>query len=290
MNKRSSILLSFFLLVSCGAKSDFKKALKLEEKGKYSEAWEAYQRFVFERPDHELAPEALFRAGWVVQQGKGDCYMANVFYEKVRTQFPQSQPWARAAALQVLNCPDYFPLIPGSEWEEGDSDTKGRIARTISLCRGLDTAKDSLPSEAAKIVRTYYAGNKKFRTTPFIYKKVNDELLEFLSENDSRSRPIMKWPLKVGTKWRARLEGRFFNYEVVEVDKTVKVQAGEFPNCIKIKSTIEGSPGGRNEYFAPNVGRILTTLSTSSGEKRNTELLTYKMANSKGYNKKEKSK
>ncbi|OVE78233.1 hypothetical protein BVX98_00755 [bacterium F11] len=271
------------LVVGCGPQSQFNKAMKLEKEGRFSEAWKRYQEFVAHHPNDPLAAEALFRAGWVTQKGLNDFFAAQIYYEKVTTEYPQSKPWAQAAALQIINCPDYFPLIPGSEWEEGDSDTKGSIAKTVTRCLSLKNTKKTLPSEAAILKRSFYGGSKKFQTSSYVYRKSNKELKEYVSENDSRSKTILKWPLTIGQKWRTPMGGRFFVYELVGIKEKIKVAAGEFEGCLKVKSSIEGSPGKRFEYYAPGVGRILTTLSSSHGEKRNTELISYKIAAFPGF-------
>jgi len=272
-----------FSLVSCGPDFQFNKARKKEDQGKYSEAWTLYQEFVAKNTKHFLAPEALFRAGWMAQQGLEDCHVATVFYDKVRTQYPQSEPWARAATLQAQNCPDYFPLIPGSQWEEGDSDTKGYLARTLTKCLALKQTKNVIPSQAGELVRETFAGRKKVFSNSYVYKKENKALNEYFTEDDSRSKPILKWPLTVGRTWRTRLQGRFFNFEIISLNETVKVKAGTFENCLKVRSAIERSPGARFEYYAPGVGRVLTTLSSQKGEKRNTELMSYKIADFPGF-------
>jgi len=266
-----------FVHSGCGPKNQFQAARQWEEKGQYHKAWNEYQEFVAHYPEHPLAPEALFRIGWVTQIGLRDCYMANIFYQRVNVEYPQSDPWARAASLQQLNCPDFFPLIPGGRWKEGDSDTKGKIAKTIIECSSLSKSKGSFPSEKAKVVRTFYSGDKKFRSVQFVYRKEKNVLSEYVSEKDPRAKTILKWPLKVGTQWRTKMAGRFFHYEVVAINQNVRVAAGNFSGCVKIGSSVGQSVGLRFEYYAPGVGRVLTTLSTKSGEKRNTELLSYEI-------------
>jgi hypothetical protein len=99
--------------------------------------------------------------------------------------------------------------------------------------------------------------------------------MEFSSKQDPRFKTILLWPLTVGTKWVTKNENKTFRYEIVATDKNVKVLAGEFSNCVQVRFTIDGFPGTTNEYYAPDVGRILVSISTNEGEKRNTELLSY---------------
>ncbi len=264
------------IFLGCGPGTKFNQAQKLEKKGKPYRAWETYQEFVARYPTHEKAPEALFRAGWLAQKYLNDCFAANTFFERVMEQYPQSDPWAKAASMQKLNCPDYFPLIPGSRWVEGDRESSGQIARTEITCNALGRSHRALPSESGTLVFAYFAGGKQFKTNSKVYRKTEGELLEYSSEDDPRFKTILKWPLSADQKWTTRADEKSFHYEVKEAGITVKVVAGEFKNCVKIGSFAEGSGGVvTNEYYAPNVGRILKTISTSSGETRVTELLSY---------------
>ena len=275
------LVLILFLggLAACGPNSQFNAARKLEKKGKYERAWEAYQLFAAKHPKHELAPEALFRAGWLVEKQLKDCFMAQSFYDRVTAYYPQSEPWARAASLQKNNCPDYFPLMAGYHWTEVDSDTKGKNARIEISCEPYGPSTKGLPSDAGALVRVYYAGDKKSYDTRTLFKKTDSELLEFKSDTDPRSKTVLRWPFTIGTTWKTKSDNRIFIYEIVSVNVRVSVAAGEFDGCLEVKSTIEGIPGAATvEYYAPGVGRVLTAVRTERVEKRVTELASYKVA------------
>jgi hypothetical protein len=277
-NKSNLILLTAFavLMAGCGAKSDMKRAKKLEAKGKFDEAWDGFQRLAADHPQSPLAPEALFRAGLMAQRRLGDCYMAGSFYDRVIEMYPQSAPWARAAALQKQNCPDYFPLIAGTEWIEGDSETQGKNARIQTVCKALE-GSDSLPSEAGILVKTYFAGDKKSSGLELFYKKTPEELLEFRNREDAVGKVLLQWPISVNTEWKTRPSDVTFLYKIVSLDEKVRVVAGEFEHCLKVQSGVSGIVGAStNEYYAPGVGRVLTTISTKGNENRVTELLSYK--------------
>jgi len=269
-----SLTTVFFL--GCGPDGQLSRAQKLENKGKYYKAWERYQMFVANYPQHPKAAEALFHAGWLAESKLNDCYMAGTFYSRIVENYPQSKYWARAASLQKGNCPDYFPLHSGSKWVVGDSDTKGKNARIEVSCSELPSGPSRFRSESGQIIKSYFAGRKKTQSTKLVYKKKNGELLEYAKESDSYGKLIMKWPLDPGTKWRTKKNKRLFNYNIVKNDANVKVKAGRFKNCILVQSSVSGVPGVfTNEYYAPGVGLILTSISTRSGEKRITELLSY---------------
>src|SRR5258706_8792771 len=273
----SLLFLSLFSLAGCGANHEFKAAIKLEKKKQYYKAWEKYQEFAANHPKHEKAPEALFRAGWVAHKNFQDCYIAQTFYEEVLLRYPQSDPWARAAALQSRSCPDYFPLIGGAQWIEVDSDTNGKNARIEIVEVPLKGQRKNLPSESGCLERTYFAGMKKFETTEYCYLKEQSEVLEFKKEAENIKKTVLKWPLEVGAKWTTRSSGQIFHYEIVSLDKDIAVAAGNFKHCLSVQSYIEGNPGAKIEYYAPQVGRVLTTSSTKQGEKRITELMSFKI-------------
>ncbi len=277
MNRRIVWIAAFFFIVGCTPQQRLERVRKLERKGKTYAAWQKYQEFAANYPKHEGAPEALFRAGWLSQRSLNDCGMANVFYDSVLEKYPQSDPWARLATNQKVNCPDYFPLTAGSQWVEGDSDSSGKNARIETVCKPA-TDKGAMPSEAGVLVRTYFAGKEKFKSTELLYKKIEGELRELDEANDPRPKVILQIPITVGARWKTKSGVRTFTYEIVANDKTVKVEAGEFNNCVLVRSSAEGVPGATNEYYAPSVGRVLTSFSTTAGEKRNTELLSYKPA------------
>lgn len=260
---------------ACGPDSQLKRANKLEKKGKYYQAWQKFQEFAAEHPKHPGAPEALFHAGWLAQKQLRDCNMAVVFYDSVLEKYPQSDPWSLLAANQKNNCPDYFPLFPGAEWVEGDSETKGKNARIEVVCKPAPE-QGTMPSESGILQKTYFAGDSKFRTTSLTYKKTASEVQEFSEENDLRPKIIMMLPVTADTKWKTRASQRLFSYEVTSLNATVVVGAGEFTNCLVLKSSVEAVPGATLEYYAPGVGRILNTFVTPQGEKRNIELLSYK--------------
>lgn len=277
--KNLKLFLAFsFLLAGCGSQTQLNKAKRLEQKGKYEAAWAVYQRIAAQDPESPVAPEALFRAGLMSQRHLNDCYMAGTFYDRVIENYSQSVPWARAAVLQKQNCPDYFPLLSGSEWVEGDSETKGKNARIRTVCKPFPDAKNTLPSEGGVLEKTYFAGDKESSSIELIYKKINDELLELKAFEDAVGKVVLKWPLDVGQEWKTRPVNTTFVYNIQSVNEKIKVEAGEFEHCVKVQFTVSGISGAAtHEYYAPGVGRVLTTVSTKGNEVRVTELLSYKL-------------
>jgi hypothetical protein len=268
------LLLSTLVLGACGPEHAFKKARSLEKKKKNYLAWKAYQNFAVDYPKDAAAPEALFRAGWLAQRQLNDCTMAIAFYDRVTQTYPQSDPWAPWAAYQKNNCPDYFPLLGGARWVEGDSDTGGKNAR-IETESKADPNGGKIPWAAGIFTRSYYAGPSKFKTVETTYRKNGDEVQELNAANDPRPKIVLKIPPVVGARWKTKNGTQLYVYEIVAADKTAKVSAGEFHGCIVVRSSIEGAAGAALEYYAPTVGRVMTAFVTPTGERRNTELLSF---------------
>lgn len=276
--KRSLIpFCAILLALGCSPDRQLNRAEKVEKKGEVYKAWELYQEFAAKHPSHPRAPEAVFRAGWVAQSHFNDCFMANTFYDEVVTRYPDSDPWAKAASLQKNNCPDYFPLIPGSQWTEVDSESKGQNARIEVSCEEIPGEPKSLPSQAGLLNRQFYAGDKKSLTTKATYRKDQMELQEFRSDKISPT-VLIKWPIETNARWSTQVEGRLARYELATMSSHVSVMAGDFDDCLVIRSFFPGESAVKNEYYAPGVGRVLTTVTTPKGEKRITELSTYKIS------------
>lgn len=265
------------LVVGCGPDAALKRAKKLESKNQAYKAWRAYQDFAVKYPKHENAPQALFRAGWLAQRRLNDCVMASAFYERVVQNYPQSEPWALWAGYQKNNCPDYFPLLAGGRWIEGDSDSGGKNARIETISKP-DPDAGRVPWAGGIFARSYFAGASNFKTVELKYRKAGEEVQELTGGADPRPKVILKIPPAVGTKWKTKSGTQLYAYEIVADDRTVKVEAGEFKNCVVVRSSIEGSPGAALEYYAPAVGRVMTAFVTPTGERRNTELLSFSPA------------
>jgi hypothetical protein len=278
LRKTPFFLVGVLILISaCSPEQQLSRAKSLEKKGEYYKAWEKYQELAANRPQSPTAPEAVFRAGWIAQRQFDDCFMASTFYDEVLTRYPDSDPWAKAALLQKNSCPDYFPLIPGSIWVEVDSDTKGSNARVEISCHPDEKQANALPSQAGKLVKDYYAGAKKSISLELFYKKDQQELHEMKRGQENSSIVILKWPVEVGTKWTNRDGARSTTYQIVSLDETVSVVAGDFKDCLHVRSSGMGESAIKNEYYAPGVGRVLTSITSNQNEKRITELASYKI-------------
>lgn len=274
MKKLVVLIAAAGVLFGCGPEASFKRARGAEAKGRAYEAWQKYQAFAAQFPDDKRAPEAVFRAGLLAQQTLGDCSAAQAFYERVAQKYASAEPWVSAAAFQSANCPDFFPLVPKMSWVEGDSDTGGRNARIESECL-VSTPAATIAFSVGKLTRSYFAGTNKFKSVDILYRKEGATVWEHPADGET-PRLVLKAPLQEGARWTATVGGRSYTYEILSTTRTVSVAAGTFENCLLIRGKAEGIPGATNEYYAPSIGRILTSFSTDTGERRNIELLSYK--------------
>ncbi len=267
------VLCAVLPFIGCGPDAQFKRARGAEAAGRSYEAWLKYQEFVARYPDSPKAGEAVFRSGWLAENTLGDCDAAKTFYSRVQKDYPASDPWSRLAAFQANNCPDYFPLVPGGSSVEGDSESGGKNARIETICEtSTDTA--GIPFAAGVLVRDYFGGDNKFKTTRTSYRKSGPTVWEDGEAGDSRL--VLQGPFEVGGEWDAALAGRKFHYKVVSTSETVTVRAGTFAGCLVVRSNASGVQGSAKEYFAPSVGRVLSSFVGEEGERRNVELLSYK--------------
>ena len=272
--KKISVLtiLSALILTGCGREWRFNRAMGLEKRGYYVEAVLQFDEFAKKNPADMRAPEALYEIGRVYQK-KMKLYSAAVrYYSMVLDRYPQAAPWNRLAAVGMLNSPDYFPLKSGNFWIEGDSLTGGRNMRAEWTCQEVS-------SGTFRIIRKISAGSKLVATINRYFRKDSLQLCESPTPGDAACTILYSFPMEKGREWASSRDKREIKLKLVDTDISLKVKAGEFNGCIKISEEYAGLPGSKKyNYYAPDVGWVLTTTSSSSGQEfRNTELVSYKI-------------
>lgn len=265
------LLLFTVLCAGCGPSYQFKKAQQLEEKGYFVEAGLKYEEIFDRYPNSPSAPEALYRLGKLYQKKLKLYSQATRYYTKLVERYPKSEPWTRRALLGAFNSPDYFPLTSGSFWIEGDSETGGQNMRAEWNCVLIST-------ETFAIQKRIFAGHHLVTEIKRIYRKDKGELHEY----EALSGPYgttLSYPYFEGKTWDRGTSGHLAKYTVVSKTAAIRVKAGEFPDCLKVKEQNPLVPGSvKYNYFAPGVGWVLTTTAAADGpEHRNTELLSYKV-------------
>ncbi|MBN1824586.1 MAG: VanZ family protein [Endomicrobiales bacterium] len=257
-----------FGLTGCGPSYDFSKGKSLEKKGFFVEAGIKYGNVFTKHPEHALAPQALYRFARIYDKKLKLYPQAATFYSKLIDVYPASKPWTAMAKTGLFNCPSYFPLNDKNLWVEGDSQTGGKNMRAEWICKTVSTGTYS-------VTKRVYAG-KNFVSKSVRYYEIRDfELREYSKLNGSKYETVLSYPFSEGRSW----EGGDSVYRIVASDTAVNVKAGKFDNCIKVRVESRSVKGSlKYNYYAPQVGWVLTTTSVAGGvEHRNTELLSCKI-------------
>jgi len=84
-----------------------------------------------------------------------------------------------------------------------------------------------------------------------------------------RNRYLLKYPLQVGTKWLSVVNPTTIEkYRIMSVNSTVGVPAGEYKDCIFVRSQDRDATGvlENRMYFAPKVGLVkVATFRNANG-------------------------
>lgn len=267
---KKAVFFLWLAALACGQRPSLEKAQKLERQKLFTKAIDAYAQFVQAHPKAARVPEALWRQGEIFRREFQVYSEAKEAYQKILSEHPDSQPWAAQARLGLMRCPDYFPMHAGCSWVEGDSDTLGRNMRAEVRVSSAASAAESC------LEKTIYAGQTLFSKSEQCYHKENEELKQVPSQTASGT-ILLRYPCKAGKTWSG-LGNRPAAYSIEKDNVTVKVKAGTFSGCLQVKEQLPGLRSWSYTYYAPNVGKILTSVSTSKGEKRVAELLSYSIA------------
>ena len=273
-------MLNLFILLlvftGCGQKYQFKEAKALEKKGYYVEAGLKYEKISNKFRTSPLAPEALYNAGCIYQKKLKLYSKARMFFTRIIDDYPKSEPWGGLAEKSLFDCPDYFPLIEGSFWMEGDSKSGGKNMRTEWVSRYIS-------GDIYNINRQIFSGSQLVVKVERYFKKEKNGLFEFKSLKEPKYTKVLSYPFIEGNKWASTKDGVGVRYEIIASYVPVQVVAGKFDNCIKVSERYENFPNSiKYNYYAPEVGWVLTTTSLVGGQEfRNSELISYKIARKK---------
>lgn len=266
--RRFGLFLLAALLCGCGPK-EFRAARKLERSKEPLSAIAVYADFARRHPKSPKAPEALYRAAEIYRDRLQD-------YAKARAAFLRAaesgrgtawEPKARAAAL---DCPDYFPLIPGAKRVMGDSDSGGRHMRSEARC-----SPDPKQAGRFRITRKIYAGQTEVGSEELVYEKKDGELRESVSASSAPT-VLMKLPAEPGASWETVRDGRKVRFSVLSDHEIVQTRGGKFSGCLEVRTDTEGMKAGwKLDYYAPGVGLVLTSAGSPRGESRIAELISW---------------
>lgn len=268
------LLAALFALSGCGT-GGFAGARWDEYHGRYEQAVAGYLKTADRHPNGFWTPRSLFHAGIIASRHLSDDLSARQILQRLLDQYGNHKEWGPRTEWAILNAPNYFPLVIGGQWTEGDSETGGKNAR-VDMAGKMESGDPT----AVRMVRHYYAGQKLIEelSTNRTYRKRALELREYSVPGQQHYTVILKYPYERGARWTTKRSNSNLIY-VIDGLAEVKVRAGEFRDCLKVREYAAGSESSwKVDYYAPGVGKVLTTLATASGEKRNTELISYQLS------------
>lgn len=255
---RAALLLA--LACACSRPFGFEHARHEESRSRWPSAAAAYLRFVEADPSDPRAPEALTRAASIHARVFGRCDRAVPLYERAARS--GAEPWAERARLGLMACPDYLPLVSGASWTYVDSQSGGRNMRLVF---SVEASSDGARATASG---DYFAGEKKVQPYRRSYERRDWTLWERAGEE---SLPILKYPARAGRSWTHKNA----SFDVEAEDVAVRVRAGQFAGCLKVRRRPADLPSWSYDYYCPGVGRVKTTIGVPGAENPNTELAAY---------------
>ena len=251
---------------ACVSKGSFEEARRSEKLGRVRTAIEQYETFVKMHSRDPDAPQALFRIGEIYRAVIADPVKARKYYRNTSEWYPQS-PWGKAADLALINYPDYFPFTPGIR-VLGDSQSGGAYMRSLET---LELVKDR--PERIRLKREIFAGEKKVSSVELEYEKSDGELREY-SPGGKFATVVLRFPVTKGKRLETLRNNKRVIYEVQDVNDSVRVKAGAYKDCLRLREQEVGRPGSwKVQTFAPGAGLILVSNATSKQETRVVELL-----------------
>lgn len=241
-----------------------------EDARKPVQALKHYEKFLADRPKDPRACEVRLRAA-EIYRGFGRCGEARMHWETAVRDFPRSGVCAERAKISLLSCPDYFPLDLGRTWVYVDSESRGKAMRLDWEVRRATAAA------AGAIQTTLYAGNRRNREAYETYEKREWAVWR----TDAKpAEPFLRYPFGQDQSWSAKRGNATVDWLVISTTATVKIAAGEFKDCLKVRELDRRYPKNwRFDYYCPGVGRVKTTIGGRGYENPNTELLRFDKMN-----------
>jgi len=265
MDLKKTLLLPIFTgLCACGVNYYYEEAFKLERQGMPLKAADCYKLFAEKNPKDTRAPGALFRAAEIYSRKFGLCGKSQSVFETLLKNYAET-PLRPAAMKGLFVCPDYFPVDRPLAWIYGDSATGGANAKQFIRVADWGSGK-------AYTLTQIYAGKTLIAKQKKFY---SFSARDFIETRDGFDTIVLRYPAEKGLAWVSLSGGRKARFTVEAAGIKVKVRAGEFSDCIKVKQQLEGLPSWIYEYYAPWTGKILTSVAGKGFENRVTELLEY---------------
>ena len=256
--------LLFLILLAGGCAARYDDAVVLAEQGRFMKAALKYKAFASENPKSPDAPKALLAAADLYALKLGVCAESRPLLERLAREYP-AYKMPEDVFRRIFICPDYFPAGPGLKWTYGDSQTLGKNARQ-------EVAVLDHTQKGAVLSSAFYAGRSLVSRQKKTY---SFSAMNFMERADRFDTLILNYPLEAGKSWSSNGPDGRLEFLVEKTGQKVKVQAGEFENCVKIRRRAAGTPSWIVEYYAPWTGKVLTAVAGKGFENRVTELLAY---------------
>ena len=256
--------LCFVPLAAGGCAPRFEDAEVLEKQGRLLKAAQKYAAFSEAKPADPAAPKALMAAAGIYSLSLGLCGESKPLLERLARDYP-SFKMPEEVFRRIFVCPDYFPAGTGLKWVYGDTETLGQNSRQV-----VEVADRTARGSVVK--STFYAGTEQVSTVKKTYRF---DGMGFIETQDRKDTLILDYPVAPGKTWMSSgPEGRL-EFRVEKAGLRVKVKAGEFSDCIKLRRRVAGAPSWVYEYYAPWTGKILTAVAGPKYENKVMELLSY---------------
>ncbi len=263
--------LLFTLLVGCGPDHQLKRAEKLIEKEQHLDAAVSLERFYNKYPTHKLAPRAILKSAGIYNYKMRLPSKAASLYKTVLASYGDFADYAAEAMRGLLKSPDYFPLVHGASWLEGDSASGGTNMRAEWKVLEVSTG-------VFELSKKFMAAGKIVTKKKSFFKHEKFALIESPAIKSSIAWIFLEYPLNPGKKWSSVRAGKNVIFSIDSATNRVETRAGVFDDCLKISERYHDMPGVvKYNYYAPYVGWVLTTISTGKVEHRNSELISYKI-------------
>jgi len=255
-------LLLCLFLGACGPRYD--DASELERQGRVLPAAREYENFALKLPTDPRAPGALHKAARLYALNLGLCAQSRPLLERLVRNYPRFR-LPEADLRIIFVCPDYFPAGAGHSWTYGDTQTFGKNARQEII---ITAAK----AGAADARYALYAGRELVSAQARRYYSSGQA---FYEKQAGFNTLVLNYPLEKGKIWESRAQEGRLEFRVEETGLTVKVKAGEFLNCVKVRRRVAGQPSWVYEYYAPWIGKVATAVAGRGFENRVMELIAY---------------
>ncbi|UPT72705.1 MAG: tetratricopeptide repeat protein [Elusimicrobiota bacterium] len=222
-----------------------------------------YEAFLASRPKDPRACEVRLRAADVYRTVFGRCEEARVHYEAAARDFPRQPVCLARAKNGLLLCPDYMPVEPGRTWVYVDSESGGRAMRQES----------EVAASSGVVTTGIFAGNNRILVKSERYEKADWAVWRI--DKDGRE-PVLRYPYTEASNWTVKRGKSSVEYLVSDASATVKVKAGTFTGCVKMREReLRNKSSWKYDYYCPGVGRVKTSVGGPGYENPNTELLRF---------------